>query len=151
EFAYAVLNSGRDDKILGLLLLQDQPLRFDVIAGVAPIALGVHVAEIEGVLQPQFDTSQGASDLAGDESLAANRRFVVEQNAVAGVHAVGFAVVHRNPVTIEFGHGIGAARVEGSSFFLRDFLDQAVEFRRAGLVEAGLLLKSENANGFENS
>ena len=76
---------------------------------------------------------------------------MVEQDAVAGVHAVGFAVVDRDPVGVELGHGVGAARVKRRGFFLRGFLHQAVKFGGAGLVEAGFLLQPEDANGFQNA
>ena len=55
------------------------------------------------VLQPMLDRGDGARDLARDEGLAADRALVVEQDAVGGVHAVGLAVVHRDPVGVELG------------------------------------------------
>ena len=78
-------------------------------------------------------------------------RFVVEQDAVAGIHAVGFAVVDGDPVGVELGAGVGAARVEGGGFLLRDFLHQAEEFGGGGLVEAGFLFQAEDADGFEDA
>jgi hypothetical protein len=60
----------------------------DVVLGVAPVALGVEVAEVEGVLQALLDAGGGAGDLAGDEGLAAAFALVVEEDAVAGVQAV---------------------------------------------------------------
>jgi hypothetical protein len=118
---------------------------------VAPVAQGVQVAEVEAVLQAELDAGDGAGDLAGDEGFAAHRAFVVEQDAVAGVDAVGLAVVDGDPVGVELGDGVGAARVEGGGFLLRDFLHQAVEFGGAGLVEAGLLFQAEDADGFEHA
>jgi len=55
------------DEVFGVVLLQHQPLHFDVVPGVAPVALGVHVAEEEAVLQAELDPGQGAGNLAGDE------------------------------------------------------------------------------------
>ena len=71
--------------------------------------------------------ARAARDFAGDKGFAPARAFVVEQDAVAGVHAVGLAVVDRDPVGVELGHGVGAARVERRGFFLRGFLHQAVK------------------------
>ena len=85
EFPHAMLFAGGDDVVFGPVLLQHQPLHLDVIAGVAPVAPGGQVAEVETVLQAELDAGQGAGDFAGDESLAAQGRFVVEQDAVAGV------------------------------------------------------------------
>ena len=47
---------------------------------------------------------------------------MVEQNAVAGIHAIGLTVVHGNPVGVELCHGVGTAWVEGRCFALRGFL-----------------------------
>ncbi len=80
-------------KSSGLILLQHQPLHLDVVAGMAPVAQRVEVAEVKAILQSELDARQRAGDLAGDEGFAAHRRFVVEQDAVAGIDAVGLAVV----------------------------------------------------------
>ena len=74
---------------------------------------------------------------------------MVEKYAVAGVDAVGLAVIHGDPVGIELGDRVGAARVEGGGFLLRGFLYQAVEFGGAGLVETGFLFQAEDAKGAE--
>ena len=76
---------------------------------------------------------------------------MVKQNAVAGIHAVGLAVVHHYPVGVELGHGVGAAGVEGRGLFLGGFLHQAVELAGAGLVEPGFVLQAQNANGLEQA
>src|SRR5258706_134377 len=82
EIAHAVLLAGGDHEVLGLLLLQHQPLHLDVILGVAPVALRIEVAQEERVLQPQLDARERARDLARDEGLAAHRALVVEEDAV---------------------------------------------------------------------
>src|SRR5487761_714548 len=112
EFAHRMSLTGRQHIVFGLLLLEDEPHALDVVAGVTPIALGVDIAEKEPLLQPALDRGDCPRDLSGDEGLAAHRRLVVEQDAVRGVQAVGLAVIHRDPVGIELGHGIGAARVK---------------------------------------
>ena len=76
---------------------------------------------------------------------------MVEEDAVAGIDAVGLAVVHRNPVGIELGYRIRAARVEGGGFLLRSFLHQTIEFGGAGLVEARFLFKPEDADSLKNT
>ena len=84
ELADAVGLAGGDDVVVGLVLLEHQPHRLDVVAGEAPVALGVQVAQEQLVLQALLDAGGGAGDLAGDERLAAARALVVEQDAVAG-------------------------------------------------------------------
>src|SRR6185295_805330 len=112
ELAHAVLLAGGDDVVVGLGLLQDEPLRLDEIARVPPVALRVEVAEEQAIQHAELDAGERAGDLARDEGLAADRRFVVEEDAVAGVDAVRLAVIHRDPVGVELGDAVRRARVE---------------------------------------
>src|SRR5258706_276499 len=64
--------------------LQHPPHRVDVVAGVAPVALRVQVAEPELLREPQFDPGHAVGDLAADELDPAARRLVIEQNAAHG-------------------------------------------------------------------
>ena len=73
ELAHAVLHAGGDHEIFSLVLLQHQPLHFDVVTRVAPVAQRAHVAEVEAVLQAERDAGDGAGDFAGDEGFAADR------------------------------------------------------------------------------
>src|SRR5665213_303752 len=136
EFAHRAGLAGRQHEIVGLVRLQDPVHALDIILGMTPVALGVEVAEIEGVFKAGLDTGDAARDLAGDEGLAADRAFMIEQVAVGGGHAVGLAVVHRDPVTIELGDAIGRARIERRGFLLRHFLNQAIQLRGRRLVES---------------
>src|SRR6185437_15259124 len=86
EIANAVLFAGGDDVVTGFLLLQHAPLDFDVVAGAAPVAEGVEVTEEKGFFEACTDTREGAGDFAGDEDFAAHRRFVIEEDSVAGVN-----------------------------------------------------------------
>ncbi len=54
--------------------------------------------------------------------LTSSRAFVIEQNAIAAVHAIAFAVVDDNPVSIELGHTVWAAGVEGCALGLGHLL-----------------------------
>ena len=110
----------------------------------APVALGFEIAEIERVFEAGLDAGDAARDLARHEGLAADRAFMVEQDAVGGKHAVGFAVIHRDPVAVEFGDAVGRARIERRGFLLRHFLHQAIQFRGRGLIEPRLLFHAED-------
>ena len=151
EFAHAVLLARRDHQILGLGLLQHQPLRLDIVARVAPVAPRVEVAEVQAILHSELDAGEAARDLARDEDLAADRRFVVEEDAVAGIEAVGLAVVDRDPVRVELRHAVGRARIEGSRFALRRLPRQAEELGGRRLVEPGSLAESQRAHRFEQA
>ena len=62
---------------------------------------------------------------------------MVEQHAIAGMHPIALAVVHRDPVGIKLGHSVGAAGIKRSALFLRDFLHQPVKLAGARLVNPG--------------
>ena len=85
---------------------------------------------------PELDAGGAAGDLAGDEILAAPRRFVVEQDAVGGEQAVGLAIIDGLPVRVDLGACVGAARMERRGLALRRFGDLAEHLGRARLVEA---------------
>ncbi|MCY1543874.1 hypothetical protein D9M68_797110 [compost metagenome] len=76
---------------------------------------------------------------------------MVEQDTVAGIHAVGFAIVDRNPIGIKLGYRVGGSGIEGSSFLLGDFLYQAIEFRCGSLIEASFFLQPKQADSFQQA
>ena len=68
--------------IIANLVLQNPPHAFDVIAGMAPVAFGIDVTKIKLVLQALADGGNGTGNFTGHKSFAADRAFVIEQNAV---------------------------------------------------------------------
>ena len=124
KIAHRKLTAGGDNKVIRLLLLQHKPLHFNVILGMTPVTFGIHIAQEQTILKAKHHTRHGAGDLAGHKGFTTDGRFVVKQNAVAGIHAVGFAVVNRNPVGVKLGAGVGRARIERRFFRLRHFLHQ---------------------------
>ena len=139
------------DVVVWRIALQDAPHALHVVPGVAPVALGVEVAEVGLFLQAQRDPRHRAGDLARHERLAPARALVVKQDAVGGVDAVGLPVVDRDPVRVELRHAVRAAGVERRRFRLRRLLHLAVELRGGGLVEAGLLRQVEYADRLQEA
>src|ERR1700722_441347 len=122
EFAYRAGLTGCQHEIVRYLRLQDLVHALDIVPGMAPVASRLEISQIERVFQTDLDPGDAAGNLAGDESFAADRAFMIEQDAVAGKHAVGLAVIHRDPVTVELGDAIGRAWIERRGFPLRGFL-----------------------------
>ena len=116
----------------------------------APVALGVEVAEVEAVAQAELYLGHGPGDFAGDKGLAAQRAFVVEQDAIGGVQPVRFSVVFDNPKAEELGNAIRTAGVEGGGFTLWCLLHQPVQFRSGGLVEPACFFDAKYAHGLED-
>ena len=138
ELSDRVRLAGRHDVVVGLGLLHHPPHRVHVVAGEAPVAAGVEVAEGEGLLQPQGDPRDGDRDLPGHELRPTTRRLVVEQDARRRVHSVGLAVVDRHVVAEDLGHAVGGPRPEERALLLGYVLDLAEHLRARGLVEAHL-------------
>jgi len=109
------------------------------------------IAQIQLFLLAHFDGGDRAGDLAGDEGLAADRALVIEQNAVRGVHGVGLAVVHRYPVGVELGGGVGRSRGKRRGLALRHLPDLAVEFGGRGLVEPGFARQAQQTDRLEQA
>src|SRR6202008_341358 len=127
EFAHRAGFTGRQHEIVRRVHLQYPVHALDIVPGVAPIALRLEVSEIERILKAGLDAGDAARDLARHEGLAADRAFMIEQDAVGSEHAIGLAVVHRDPVAVKLGDAIGRARIKRRGFLARDFLDQAVQ------------------------
>ena len=136
EFFDRVGLAGGDDVVAGFVLLQHQPHRLHIIPGVAPVALGVQVAEHHFVLQAEFDAGGGVGHLAGDELHPPPRALMVEQDAGGGVEPVGLAVVDHDVMPEHLGAPVRRTGVERGEFGLRGLADLAEHLRRRGLVEA---------------
>ena len=52
--SHGVLYAGGNDKVLGLAVQQDEPHALYIVAGIAPVAKGVHIAQVQAVLQASF-------------------------------------------------------------------------------------------------
>ena len=116
-----------------------------------PIAFRVEVAQVQTILQAELDAAQSTGDLAGNEGFATHRRFVVEQDAVTGIHAVGLTVIHRDPIRIEFGHPIRRARIKRRRFVLGRALNLAEHLRGRRLIVTDALFQTQNTDRFENT
>jgi hypothetical protein len=82
-----------------------------------------------------------SGDLSCDECFAAAWRFVIEQDAVHGEHAVSLAVISRDIERICLRTGIGAARIERRRFLLRRFNNFAKNLGRRRLIKPRLELQ----------
>src|SRR5213594_1448502 len=120
----------RDDVVIGTVLLEDEPHGFGILGRVAPVTLGLEIAEIDLLLQARLDVGDRPADLARHEGLATPRRLVVEQDAVGGEQAVALPVIHRRPEGKDFRHAVRAARVERGRLALRDLDDLAEHLAR---------------------
>ena len=135
EVTDGVRLAGGDHVVAGLRLLHHQPHRLDVVAGEAPVALGVEVAHRDVLLETELDPGDGHAHLAGHELGSAARRLVVEEDPGRRVHAVGLAVVDRHVVAVDLRHAVRRARPEQRGLVLGHRLHLAEHLRARRLVE----------------
>ena len=76
---------------------------------------------------------------------------MVEQNPVAGVHAVGFTVVDRDPVRVKFGASIGRTGIEGRFLGLRHFPHQTEQLGCGCLIKTRMVGQRGDADGFQQT
>ena len=150
EAAHRRRDPCRHNVIVGRVALQHEPHAAHVVARVAPVALRAQVAEHEAVLHAQLDARDGHGDLARHKVFAAAGGLVVEQDAVAGKHVVGLAVVFHDPEPVQLGDAVGGPRVKGRGLALGDLVHQAVELRGGRLVEFRVFLETGDAHGLEH-
>ena len=151
ELADSVGLSGGEDVVIGLILLKHAPHTLDVVAGMAPIALGIDITEVEALVNALMDAGDGGGNLTGDEGLATAGTLVVEEDAVGKVHAVGLTIVHKDPEGVLLGDCVGRTGVKGGGLGLGDLADLTVELGGGGLVETDLLLHTAGADGIEHA
>jgi hypothetical protein len=107
EFPYRVAFPSGKHIIIRLRLLLHEPHASHEIARVAPISLGVEIANIKTMLETKLNGGNGAGDLAGDKGLSPQWTFMVEQDAVAGKQAISLTVIDGDPIGVKLGHAIG--------------------------------------------
>src|SRR3970282_498778 len=94
-----------------------------------PVTAGIEISQIKLVFATGMDGGHRAADLAGDERFSSRWPLVIEKDAIRGVHAVGFAVIHGNPIRIELSGAVGAARPKRGPFVLGRLDGVTIELR----------------------
>ena len=87
------IRTSSENEIVRLVLLADQPHALNIITSMSPITLCVQVTEVEAVLFAETDFGYSSRNLSGNKGSSTSRRFVIEEDTIAGMHAIGFACV----------------------------------------------------------
>src|SRR6478672_10961705 len=128
ELAHCVRFAGSQHEVVAFAELHNSPHPFDVLRRVSPIAFCVQVAEEQFRLHALLNGSDCARNFAADESFAAPRAFMVEQNAIAGAKAVALSIVNGRPVRKNLRHAVRTSRPEWRLLSLRRLLGLAEHF-----------------------
>ena len=81
-----MLLAGGDDEIIGVFLLEHEPLHLHVIPGMSPVAQRIQVSDIQAILQPQVNPGERPRDFSGNEGLSPDGGLVIEQDAIASIY-----------------------------------------------------------------
>jgi len=76
---------------------------------------------------------------------------MVEKDSITGIDPIGLPIVHRDPVGIELGDGVGAPRIKRRRFPLRNLLYQAIQLRSGSLVDLCLFFQAKDPDGFQQA
>lgn len=142
-----MLHPGGDDEVFRYLLLKHEPHTLHIVLGIAPVSKRVQIAQLQMILKALRDPSRGQGDLSGDKIFSPSLGLMVEEDAVDGEHAVGFPVFLGDPETVLLGHCMGTVGVKMGVLVLRHLLHLAVQLGCGGLIEPGLLLQPQDADG----
>ena len=110
-----------------------------------PVALRRQISEEQLIMHAHSDTGSRTGNLAGYKGFAAQGRFVIKQNTIAGMHLIGFAIIYGNPVGIHLGDGIGRTGIKRSRFLLRNFLYQSVQLGRRSLIDSCFMRQAQQS------
>ena len=78
KFPHGVIFPGGDNIIFRRVLLEHQPLHFNIVPGMSPVPAGIQIADVKDILQSDFDASQAPGYFAGYKCLASPWRFMVK-------------------------------------------------------------------------
>mmetsp|Transcript_42810 Transcript_42810/g.130196 ORF Transcript_42810/g.130196 Transcript_42810/m.130196 type:complete len:369 (+) Transcript_42810:193-1299(+) len=151
ELTNRVSLASRQHVIISLILLKHHPHALNIVAGMAPIALGINIAKVQAFVNLLLNPRHSCSDLTCHECAATTRRLVVEKDTIRKVHPICLTVVHQNPESILLGHSVWGAGVEGSRLALGHLLNLSVQLRCRGLVKSHLLFHAARPNGIEHT
>ena len=109
--AHRVGLAGRDHVVLGVVSLEHQPHRFDVVLRVAPVAFGVEVAEAQ-LFDDRPSLIAAACQVILRVTNSSPRRgaLVVEEDPGGRMQPVGLAVVDGDEVPVRLRDAVGRAR-----------------------------------------
>src|SRR5262249_42419098 len=87
---------------------------------------GIQIPKKECLLSTELNSSDRTADFSSDKSLATDRAFMIEQDSIRSMKAVGLAVIYRDPIGIQFRGCIWRSRVKRCGLALGSFLHVAV-------------------------
>ncbi|MNE57998.1 hypothetical protein D3C80_1530020 [compost metagenome] len=104
--------------VVSYIFLQNPPHSLDIVARMTPVTASVKIAKPQLFLKSSLNCCNCACDLACDEGFAAQRTFMVEQDAIGGMKAIGLTIVDCCPVSKKLSGRIWALRGEWRLFTL---------------------------------
>src|SRR6476660_9679295 len=133
---HSVRFAGSKHEVVAFAKLHNSPHPLDVFRRVSPIAFCVQVAEEQFLLDALLNGGDCARNFSADESFAAARAFMVEQNAIAGAKAVALPIVNGRPIRKNLCHAVRTPRPEWRLLSLRRLLGFAEHFAARRLIKA---------------
>ena len=102
-------------------MLEHEPHTLHIVFRMSPVSFRIEISDIESISEPKVNLCYRSCDLACDECLTTNRRFMIEEESIHSEHPIAFSVIHRRPIGEELCDTIGTARMEWRSFIVSLF------------------------------
>ena len=134
-----MLHTRRNDEIIRLLLLHNQPHALHIVFRIAPVTQRVHIAQLQMILHSLGNAARRQGNLARHEILTAALGFVIEQNTVDREHAIRVAVLLHHPEAVLLRHRV------------RNLLHLAVQFGGRSLIHLAAFRQPAHANRFQHA
>lgn len=97
------------DKICRCMVLEHEPHTFHIVLRMSPVSLRIEVSNIQFLQKSQMNLCDCTSNLACDECLTSDWRFVIKKESVRRKHSITFSIIYRNPIRIQLSHSIWAS------------------------------------------
>src|SRR5947207_8265393 len=140
ELAHGMALPGCNDVVAGLVLLQHQPHRLHVVAGIPPVATGIEIAQDELLLEAQRDRRRSLSNLPREKLERPARRLVVVQDPGAGEQAIAMSIRAHAEVRVRLGNAVRRQRRKRRLLRLWNVARLPEDLRGGRLVEANAVI-----------
>ena len=132
-------------------MLEHQPHTLHIIFGIAPVPEGVHIPQLQVILQSLCNAARSQRDLPGYKVFTPTFRFVVEEDPVDRKNPICFPILLGDPIPILLGNCVGRIGMERRSLPLRDLFHLSVEFRGGSLVEFCFVCQPQDPDSLQDS
>ena len=108
----------------------------NIILGVSPVSLGIHISQLHMILNTQLDPCYRVCNLTGNKLQATPLRFMVEKDTRAGIHIITLTIILGDPVSIYLCYTIRRTGIKRRCLLLWHLLNQSKHLTGGRLIKS---------------